>query len=110
MYESPIEVYIEQAVQNIEKQRDEQICSYITEKFDVQVDRDELIKALQYDRAQYEKGYKEALADYYEAITNTQFLKYNYGISSVNTYFLNNFSPTSIIIDYKEWKDGNDRA
>ena len=108
MYKSPIELYIEQAVKSIEEQRDNQICSYITEKFDVQVDREELIKALQYDRHQYEKGYKEgakeSLATYQAALLDTEFLKYNYGIKKVDAYFISYFGPEAVVNDYKEWK------
>lgn len=108
MYKSPIEVYIEQAVNDIAEQRDNQICSYITEKFDVQVDREELIKALQYDRAQYEKGYKEgakeSLDTYQAALLDTEFLKYNYGIKKVDAYFISYFGPEAVVNDYKEWK------
>ena len=64
MYESPISVFIEQVVKDTTEQRDNQICEYITEKFNVDVNRDELIKALKYDRDQYEKGYRDALDEY----------------------------------------------
>ena len=63
MYESPINVYIEQAVKKIEEQRDNEICHYITEKFNVDVSREELIKALNYDRNQYDKGYMDGMKD-----------------------------------------------
>ena len=33
------------------------------QKVDIEVDREELIKALQYDRNQYEKGYADGLKD-----------------------------------------------
>ena len=33
------------------------------QKVDIEVDREELIKALQYDRSQYEKGYADGLKD-----------------------------------------------
>ena len=61
MYESPITVFMEQAVKSITERRDDEICSYITEKFNVDVDKEELIKALSYDRGQYEKGYADGL-------------------------------------------------
>lgn len=32
----------------------------------INVDKDELIKALQYDRAQYDKGYKKGFKDGYQ--------------------------------------------
>lgn len=56
MYQSPISVY-ETAVQSIMEQRENALFAKIKDAFDVQVDKEELIRALQYDRGQYEKGY-----------------------------------------------------
>ncbi len=108
MYQSPIEVYIEQALNNITEQRDKEICSYITEKMSIQVNREELIHALRYDKYQYDKGYnegkKEALELYKQALLNTEFLKYNYGIDSIDAHFISSFDPMYVISDYREWK------
>lgn len=58
MYKSPIEVIYKDAQYKLE----ENIYKAI-QKVDIKVDRDELLKALAYDRGQYEKGYADALAD-----------------------------------------------
>ena len=58
MYESPIElVYHGKPQWKI----DEEILQYIQE-MGINVDREELIKALAYDRGQYDKGYKDGKA------------------------------------------------
>ena len=44
----------------IEEQHDHQIVATIREQYHVECDREELIKALNYDRQQYEKGYEDA--------------------------------------------------
>ena len=60
MYQSPISVY-ETAVQSIMKQRENAIFAKVQYAFDVQLDKEELIRALQYDRGQYDKGYRDGL-------------------------------------------------
>lgn len=62
MYESPIRLLVQQLETNIREQQDKQIFEAI-QKFGVDVDRDELIKALAYDRDQYDKGYADGRAD-----------------------------------------------
>ena len=57
MYRSPIEVF-----HNIAQKADNGIYSAVIEQ-GVNVDREELIKALRYDRNQYEKGYQDGLND-----------------------------------------------
>lgn len=58
-YESPIKWY--QADPFVETLRDEadNVIVRAVAHADVQVDRDELIKALEYDRGQYEKGFHD---------------------------------------------------
>lgn len=52
-YESPINV----AMREQEKQFEKDVLKVIA-SYNITVDADELVKALQYDRSQYEKGYK----------------------------------------------------
>ena len=56
MYESPIEIIRKQMVTNFENQ-----VLKAVQEVGVLVDKDELVKALQYDRGQYEKGYADGL-------------------------------------------------
>lgn len=63
MYESPIELF---SVEDYSKQIDEQIEKAVYEvvtKVGINVNREELIKALEYDRNQYEKGYADGRRD-----------------------------------------------
>lgn len=53
-YESPIELIVGEMEHQIADNMFKVIQSY-----DIKVDKDELIKALHYDRKQYEKGYEE---------------------------------------------------
>lgn len=62
MYESPIEkIYGELQTRMI--QDDENLLMEAVRNVSVSVDKDELIKALQYDRNQYNKGYKDGTND-----------------------------------------------
>lgn len=67
MYDSPIHIYEQpftanynEIVKKMVEEQENQRVDYIMEevrKIGIVVDKDELIKALQYDRQQYEKGY-----------------------------------------------------
>ena len=62
MYNSPIKLY-ETAMQTIMEEREGAIFAKIQSAFDVDVDKDELIRALQYDRGQYDRGYRDGKKD-----------------------------------------------
>lgn len=62
MYESPISIY-ETAMNTIMEQRENAIFAKIQDAFDVHVDKKELIRALQYDRDQYNRGYADGKWD-----------------------------------------------
>lgn len=55
MYESPIKVF----QGNLEMQFEGEILKAV-QRLDITVDRDELIRALRYDREQYQKGFDDA--------------------------------------------------
>ena len=66
MYESPIKIIeskIDSFSKAIIKQKDDAIFAEIQSSFGVDVDREELIRALQYDRDQYNKGYADGKRD-----------------------------------------------
>lgn len=58
MYKSPIDIIYGQ----MEKQMEGDILRAV-QSYGINVDKVELIRALQYDRAQYEKGYADAKAE-----------------------------------------------
>lgn len=62
MYNAPIKLY-ELPMQTIIEERENAIFAKVQACFDVDVDKEELIRALQYDRNQYEKGYADGKAD-----------------------------------------------
>lgn len=63
-YIAPIQVdFVTEMIDRIQKDQEVAILGKI--KMVIDVDKDELLKALQYDRNQYDKGYQEG---YYEAI------------------------------------------
>lgn len=73
MYESPvkmtwgkpdlIQTETQKIVKDITKQHEDYITFKIEQTLDCEVDKDELIKAMQYDRDQYDKGYQEGYLD-----------------------------------------------
>ena len=59
-YESPITAIYEQISNQINQDFEDRIMAEAKMKVNVNVDKDELIKALNYDRGQYEKGMEDA--------------------------------------------------
>ena len=59
-YESPLELIVNDMALEMSKKFDSEVLTAI-KKYHIDVNKDELIKALQYDRGQYEKGYQDGL-------------------------------------------------
>lgn len=57
-YESPIKMYIDKVTNNILQEEEDYIISEI-HKLGIVIDKEELMRALQYDRAQYELGFRD---------------------------------------------------
>ena len=71
MYESPIHLHYDyadpQKIQELYVREQEKYIVKCCMNMGVTVDRDELVKALQYDRGQYEKGFEDGRAEGYRA-------------------------------------------
>lgn len=59
MYESPINAICSEITHKILKDEEENMMLEVQKAIGYAVDKDELIKALRYDRNQYEKGFKD---------------------------------------------------
>lgn len=62
VYKSPIEIISSEIKMEIIKQQENEIYKAVL-NCGIKVDKDELIKALNYDRNQYEKGYQDGVAE-----------------------------------------------
>ena len=62
MYESPIMAMVSDITTEMRHEQDREIMNAIL-SVGINVDKDELVKALRYDRQQYDKGYSEGYAD-----------------------------------------------
>ncbi len=60
----------------IVKDEENRLIHHVTQSIGYKVDKDELIKALQYDRQQYEKGYKDGLEQLSEDAITDWMVKY----------------------------------
>ena len=74
MYKPPIELFtfdspIQQVMDQAKKQHEEYIYKCILNA-GVNVDKQELLKALQYDRNQYQEGYKDGYLDGLKSFAN----------------------------------------
>lgn len=64
MYESPINIIsqmVDEHIKEIHKQEETAVMTEITKKIGVDIDKDELIRVLNYDRNQYEKGFFDGM-------------------------------------------------
>jgi rubrerythrin len=80
MYKSPVEMLIADIQHQIAKEQDEEIYKAVVH-YAINVDKEELIRALKYDRDQYERGYADGRSDavahglwhkYHDHFTNRQ--------------------------------------
>ena len=62
MYESPLNRIYSDIQSQMIKQDEENMMLCVNKAVGYSVDKQELIKALNYDREQYEKGYKDAMS------------------------------------------------
>ncbi len=76
MYVSPIEKIMGDIQSQIVKDEENRLIHHVTQSIGYKVDKDELIKALQYDRQQYEKGYKDGLEQLSEDAITDWMVKY----------------------------------
>lgn len=63
MYESPITQNIADIATQIRKAQDGRLIYEVQQAIGYEIDKEELIKALRYDRNQYEKGYEDGRKD-----------------------------------------------
>lgn len=56
-YESPINMFVKKTADDILEERDNAITAKIIEEIALDINKEELLKALAYDRDQYNKGY-----------------------------------------------------
>ena len=61
-YDPPISLALAEFQNGVEEQLGNGVVEYLY-SIDIHVDKEELIKALQYDRGQYEKGYQDGCRD-----------------------------------------------
>lgn len=74
-YESPIQKIMGEVQSQMIRQEEEQLMMQVKQSIGYAVDKDELLKALQYDRKQYEKGYKDALKALKAEVKNSPYTK-----------------------------------
>lgn len=63
MYESPITEFVSDVASEIVKEREDSLIMQIKQEVLYDIDKEGLIKALKYDRQQYEKGYADGLVN-----------------------------------------------
>ena len=60
MYKPPIEIVMKEVFQKMNEDFENSVLKAV-QKVDINVDKEELLKALIYDRGQYDKGYEDAM-------------------------------------------------
>lgn len=106
MWESPINIY-ETVSDMVEKEIDGNIIVEIKKQLGIDINKEELIKALQYDRNQYDKGYQDGLnADRWISVddklpkeVSTILVLLKNGFVTIARYRFGEFIPTSNLFD-----------
>lgn len=68
-YESPIEVIYKDVYHRINVDLEDNIYKAVI-NYGIRVDKEELVKALKYDREQYDKGYRSGVKEFVEYLKN----------------------------------------
>lgn len=64
MYESPIQMIVDKIQTQMIQQEEDQLLMQVQKSLRFDIDKAELLRALNYDRDQYQKGYKDGLNQY----------------------------------------------
>ena len=94
MYESPITEVISDISTQIIQEKENQLMMQMRQTVGYDIDKNELIKALQYDRDQYKKGYADAKREIKERFI--QIIK--------NNAFEHTIKDNDYFMGYKEFK------
>ncbi len=86
MYESPIEI-IEGVTNHVMKETEDGIVCEIRKQLGFNIDKEELTKALRYDRHQYERGYADGKNHTTEWIPVSESLPENRNLVLVTAYW-----------------------
>lgn len=70
MYQSPIELILKHIVE----EHEDGLYHSLVYHYGVDVDKEELVKALQYDRDQYDKGYQDGVKNFAQYLKTQSFL------------------------------------
>ncbi len=103
-YNSPIQI-IQDIQNNIRENFDNKIYNAVI-KYDIHVDKQELIKALEYDRNQYEQGFKDAKKRYEKALDKA--CDYLERVNSQDCNIFDEYDDIPDIaysFDKKQWKE-----
>ena len=94
MYESPIKIFesaIDSLSKSLIKEKEDAIILEVKRSLGVDIDRSELLAALQYDRFQYDKGYADGKADAEAALVRCKdckhFIKEEHGCDHHGYYY-----------------------
>lgn len=82
LYKSPVTIHeqiVNDLIADYQDGKNKAICKAIV-KIGIDVNKDELIKALHYDRQQYKKGYEDAVKDFAERLT-TKIVNTPFGVN-----------------------------
>ena len=74
-YESPITLMTEKIANDLSNKMEGLIMECV-QRVGVSVDKDELVRAMNYDRGQYEKGYRDGLND---AVRHGKWIPFEFG-------------------------------
>lgn len=104
MYKAPIEIFrvVDDIIQQVEKGTEKAVHQAVI-KCGVNVDKEELKKALMYDREQYVKGYADGMKEFAERLQDMlgdPFLREHYDVCIVIDNILAEVTPNFTKVDH----------
>lgn len=93
MYKSPIEMICNDIQTRIVKQQENDVYQAV-QQYGITVDKEELLKALRYDREQYTKGYNDGIKEFVEYLKEhscSYDLDNYHSFNAIDVDYLNDF-------------------
>jgi hypothetical protein len=104
MYKSPVEVITEE----MKFFYDGDVVRAV-QKHDINIDKEELLKALRYDRDQYEKGYADGKRDAIDKLVRCEDCKYSYVCGDGTTLRCDVLFPSLSLVDNDDFCSQGER-
>lgn len=103
MYESPINKIMTDIQSRLVEAENGELTLKVKESIGYDIDKEELVKALQYDRDQYDKGFRDAKPKWIPYSANKPSEPGEYLVSLSGCMIVGQFDGTNFVSDIRKW-------